>query len=190
MAPGSGVEPGPGVGSPDGAEPVEHLPPPGPGRGALVLGLVAATVGVDRVTKLAAEAWLAGRGRLSWLGDTVRLELTHNSGAFLGLGARLPPAARSALFVAGVGLVVVGALWVALRSRRLATGQAAALALLGGGGLGNLWDRIAAGAVTDFANLGVGWLRTGIFNVADVAIMAGVAWLVWPRRVAGAPPAR
>jgi len=48
---------------------------------------------------------------------------------------------------------------------------------------------VTAGAVTDFANLGIGWLRTGVFNVADVAIMAGVVLLAWPRRgVSESPP--
>jgi signal peptidase II len=51
------------------------------------------------------------------------------------------------------------------------------------GGLGNLWDRLATGGwVVDFMNLGVGPLRTGIFNVADVALMAGVALVAWPER--------
>jgi signal peptidase II len=153
-----------------------------PGRTRLVLWLAAATVVLDRLTKLWAEAALAGRGRLSWLGDTVRLELVHNTGAFLGLGSRLAPGVRTALFVAGVAVITAGALWAALRARGTTRAQVAALALLGGGGLGNLWDRVASGAVTDFANLGLGWLRTGVFNVADVAIMAGVVVLAWPRR--------
>ena len=54
------------------------------------------------------------------------------------------------------------------------------LALLGlaffvAGGASNLADRLARGTVTDFINVGVGSLRTGIFNVADVAIMLGAA---------------
>jgi signal peptidase II len=51
------------------------------------------------------------------------------------------------------------------------------------GGLGNLIDRVTNhGQVTDFLNLGIGSLRTGIFNVADVAITGGallLAWLWW-----------
>ena len=42
------------------------------------------------------------------------------------------------------------------------------------GGIGNLIDRVSNhGLVTDFINLGIGPLRTGIFNVADVAVMFG-----------------
>ena len=46
------------------------------------------------------------------------------------------------------------------------------------GGLSNLVDRIAMGSVIDFLNIGIGPIRTGIFNVADVAIMAGIALLL------------
>jgi signal peptidase II len=51
--------------------------------------------------------------------------------------------------------------------------------LIVGGGFSNLVDRIFnRGIVVDFMNMGVGGLRTGIFNVADVAIMAGVGLLL------------
>ena len=48
------------------------------------------------------------------------------------------------------------------------------LILAVGGGMGNLIDRIAHGAVVDFVSLGIGPLRTGIFNLADVAITIGL----------------
>jgi len=53
------------------------------------------------------------------------------------------------------------------------------------GGVSNLVDRIAMGRVIDFLNIGVGPVRTGIFNVADVAIMAGIGLLMlehWRRQ--------
>ena len=46
------------------------------------------------------------------------------------------------------------------------------------GGMSNLIDRVAMGSVIDFMNVGIGSFRTGIFNVADGAIMAGVALLI------------
>jgi signal peptidase II len=54
-----------------------------------------------------------------------------------------------------------------------------ALVLVLAGGVGNQLDRVLqAGLVTDFINLGVGPLRTGIFNVADVAITCGAIGLI------------
>jgi signal peptidase II len=47
-----------------------------------------------------------------------------------------------------------------------------------GGGIGNIYDRIAHGSVTDFMHLRFGALQTGIFNVADVSIMIGVGLIL------------
>jgi signal peptidase II len=52
--------------------------------------------------------------------------------------------------------------------------QQIAFGLIIGGGLSNIYDRIVAGKVVDFMNIGIGGLRTGIFNVADNAIMIGL----------------
>ena len=43
-----------------------------------------------------------------------------------------------------------------------------------GGGIGNVFDRIAYGSVTDFLHVKFGIFQTGIFNVADLSIMTGV----------------
>jgi signal peptidase II len=65
----------------------------------------------------------------------------------------------------------------------------AALGLIAGGGLGNWLDRLLnAGAVTDFVSLGVGRLRTGIFNVADLAVVAGTVLLLLSLRHSEDPP--
>lgn len=56
---------------------------------------------------------------------------------------------------------------------------AMAVALVAAGGTGNLLDRLMnKGLVTDFLNVGIGSLRTGIFNVADMAILVGTILLV------------
>ena len=69
------------------------------------------------------------------------------------------------------------AVW-AFRSKRMSTSQIVGAALICGGGLGNVIDRVSHGGyVTDFLNIGVGPVRTGIFNVADMALMLGVALL-------------
>jgi signal peptidase II len=53
------------------------------------------------------------------------------------------------------------------------------LGLVFAGGASNLVDRISRGSVIDFMNVGLGGLRTGIFNVADVAILVGVGALLF-----------
>jgi signal peptidase II len=67
--------------------------------------------------------------------------------------------------------------------------QIVSLSLICGGGFGNLIDRLRYdGYVMDFLNIGIGPIRTGIFNVADVALMAGIALLVFQQRRSERPP--
>ena len=143
----------------------------------LAIVIVVSTIGCDRVTKHIAVERLAGAPDRSLLADTIRLEYAENSGAFLGLGASLPAPAKIAIFVVGNGVVL---LFLAVEFvRRRWTGAAfAGTVLFIAGGASNLIDRIAHGRVVDFLNVGVGPLRTGIFNVADVAVMLGVALVV------------
>ncbi len=104
--------------------------------------------------------------------------------AFLSLGDSLPPAIRYDGLVIGVGAFVIALLAWAVLSTRLAWWQRIAIAAVGAGGASNLIDRLRfEGAVTDFLNLGIGPLRTGIFNIADVILTLGLVLLVlgWNR---------
>ena len=139
-----------------------------------MLIVIATTIGCDRVTKHVAETTLVGQGSHSYLADTVRLEWTQNPGAFLGLGADWPTGLRTTFFTGGNALLLTVLVIAAVRLRW--SGPALlGLAFFVAGGASNLADRLAHGTVTDFINVGVGSLRTGIFNVADVAIMLGAA---------------
>jgi signal peptidase II len=140
------------------------------------LAIVLTCIGCDHVSKVAAVSILETRAPIELLRGIVRFELAYNPGAFLSLGAGLPPLVRSVLFGVTVPLGVVLASVLLLRRRGLGAWALVALALLVGGGLANGLDRaLHQGVVTDFVSLGVGGLRTGIFNVADVAVIAGVA---------------
>ena len=149
-------------------------------RAALLCLLLAATAGCDRVTKHYALTNLAGTAGYSYLGDTIRLDYHENAGGFLSAGAAWKPATRTVVFQLANGVFLFGTLLLASRYQwsRLA---AAGLILFVAGGLSNLVDRVAMGSVIDFLNIGIGPFRTGIFNVADVAIVAGVALLVAER---------
>jgi signal peptidase II len=73
------------------------------------------------------------------------------------------------------GGLLVGLTIFIVVSKEMTAGLAISLSLILGGGASNLADRMLNdGRVVDFMNLGIGKLRTGIFNVADVAIMVGM----------------
>ncbi len=153
-------------------------------RSILVALVLVGCVGCDQLAKTAARAYLPGSGVHSYLGDTLRLQFAQNPGAFLSLGESLPPAIRYDGFTIAVGAFVVALLGWALLSSRLRWRERLAVTAIGAGGLGNLIDRLRFdGAVTDFLNLGVGSLRTGIFNLADATLMLGLLVLVigWNR---------
>lgn len=149
-------------------------------RIAVVTLTLLCCVGCDQMSKSAARFLLASGDSQSFLGDSLRLQLVENPGSFLSLGASLPEHFRFALFTAAVAALLIGLVAASLFARRLQPWRVIALALVAGGGISNLIDRLLYnGRVTDFLNVGIGGLRTGIFNVADMAIMAGAVLLLW-----------
>jgi signal peptidase II len=145
----------------------------------LLLAVTLTCIGCDHATKYAAVALLEPNASHAVLGSALRFELAYNPGAFMGLGGELSPAMRALLLRGVVPLAFALAFVAVLRAGIARRSTAVALGLVAGGGLGNWLDRILNGGfVTDFMSLGVGPLRTGIFNVADVAIIAGALVLV------------
>lgn len=153
-------------------------------RIAVVLLVLLGCVGCDQATKTVAREQLAPGTEISLLHDLVRIERFENTGAFLSLGEHWPEIVRRALFTAGGLLWVAIALGWALRARQARLTAIVGAALVAGGGLGNVIDRLVhAGRVTDFLNVGIDPIRTGIFNVADMALMLGIAlWIVGHQR--------
>jgi signal peptidase II len=148
-------------------------------RAAFFVSVLLFAGGCDLATKQIAREALWGAPAISLAADTVRLQLTENPGGFLSLGAGLPPGLRHAIFLLVAPLSLLG---IGLLVLRAGAGGASllALGLIVGGGLANWGERVVnQGAVTDFLNVGIGPLRTGIFNLADVFVLAGVVLLVW-----------
>ena len=135
-------------------------------------------IGCDQATKQIARQSLPRFQVIRLFHDTIRLQYTENRGGFLSLGAGIPEMARYWIFTILVGLFLAGLFIFLVITKRLGNQQFLALSLVLAGGLSNWLDRILHGGwVVDFLNLGLGNLRTGVFNVADLAIMLGVIWL-------------
>jgi len=154
-------------------------------RVTVVLLTLLGCVGCDQASKSVARTFLNPERTESLLHDVLRLQLTENPGAFLSLGASLSEHFRFVLLTAAPGALLVGLVLAALFAKRLNHWRAGALALIAGGGASNLLDRLLdAGRVTDFLNVGIGPLRTGIFNMADMAILGGAMLLTLSHRTA------
>jgi signal peptidase II len=140
-----------------------------------VLAAAAAVLFLDQLSKVWARASAPVDEAWTYLADTVRVQLAHNYGAFLSLGGSLPQGWLSF----AVGVILAGLAVYLLFAKRIQPTSVLPLSLVLGGGVSNLIDRIVYGGyVVDFLNLGIGSLRTGIFNVADIAISTGVVWLL------------
>ena len=149
----------------------------------LFLVLALGSVGCDHATKRMAHDALAGVGAISLVGEMVRFELVANPGAFMSMGSDLPPALRSVLLIGGVPVLLALVCGAFFRAGVGSLAALAGLALITGGGAGNWLDRVLhGGAATDFVSIGLPGLRTGVFNLADVVIIAGLLLFAFSTR--------
>jgi signal peptidase II len=153
------------------------------------LVIAAATCVVDQ----AAKVWLVYRGGLiehipDPVAPFVNFTLTWNTGISYGLLQQRGPVGVWALFAFEILALVFLWIWLARISSRV---SAVALGLIMGGAAGNALDRLHWPGVMDFVDLHVDNFHWYVFNVADVAIVAGVIVLLyeslWPGDAAKAP---
>ncbi|QFU14734.1 signal peptidase II [Microvirga thermotolerans] len=138
-----------------------------------VLGLIALTAAVDLGTKLLASVHLADA--VEPLVPFLSLALAFNRGVSFSMFSAGTEAAVTTLLIVQA-LATAFVTWFALRAPDL--GERTGYGLIAGGALGNLIDRAADGAVTDFLDLHPMAWRLFTFNVADIFISAGVVLLV------------
>nr|WP_238423619.1 signal peptidase II [Gordonia sp. 'Campus'] len=138
-----------------------------------VLGIAVVILGLDQLTKSIAVATLDPRDPVEIIGDVVTLRLVRNSGAAFSL-------ATGYTWVLSIIALVVVVVIIRYSSRLRSRWWALGLALVLGGAIGNLIDRIfrspqvLQGHVVDFVS--VGWWP--VFNVADSAVVCGAVLLV------------
>lgn len=152
-------------------------------RWGLFVGLASGVVILDQLTKLwvdssfglAARGLPAGQpgGPTELFGEFVRIAKTYNDGAIFGLFE------TSALLMAVLSiLVIVGIGWYEWRhGAGMGPLVTIGLALLMGGAVGNLIDRVMYGHVIDFVDMGIGSSRWYAWNIADAAVSIGIVVL-------------
>lgn len=150
---------------------------------ATAVGVVA----VDQITKALIRGAMQVGDSFPLIDGVLWCTHVHNTGAAFGMfrGQRLP-----LILIALAVVLVIG--YAVVRLRPTSTWARLALALVMGGAVGNLVDRVVSGGVTDFFDLG--WFP--VFNVADISLDVGAAilaiWLLFGNhdRLAGAcdPP--
>jgi signal peptidase II len=149
---------------------------------ARTAAIIAAVVVLDRLTKLyirAAFSPLDIRAVIPRVFNIVHIE---NPGAAFGMLSDSPSRWRG-IFLVGVSVAVMSAIAVVLwRPQRAGMHETVllrtGLALVFGGALGNLWDRLFTGTVTDFLQVFIGSYEFPAFNAADSAITIGAGLLM------------
>ena len=144
---------------------------------ALALAVAAATFLADQASKVwLIHVYAIGERQPLELTPFFRLVMAWNPGISYSLFPASSPAGRLTLLAVTLAATAFLAVWM----WRAGTGLAATgLALLVGGALGNAVDRAVYGAVADFFHFHVGSFSWYVFNLADVAIVAGVALLLY-----------
>ena len=149
----------------------------------ILLIIVFVSIGLDQYTKFLAIEHLANKlGGLSYLDGFFRLIFAENEGAFLSLGSQTSGWLKYIVLYTFPVILLVGLVWYILKTPTLVKTQIIALSLVLGGGISNIFDRLANGKVVDFMVMGIGQLKTGVFNFADVSIMTGLFLLIFAQK--------
>lgn len=143
----------------------------------LLLAMVALNIGCDQVSKQIVRKNIVENETVQLIGNHFILTKVENTGAFLSAGNQLPDTTRVMLLTLLPVIVLGYGLFYLIYKNNLPKLMQVGLCLLIGGGIGNVYDRIRYGSVTDFLHLDLGLFRTGIFNLADVSIMTGIGLL-------------
>ncbi|MGV3547944.1 MAG: signal peptidase II [Pedobacter sp.] len=145
---------------------------------AFLLIIVALNLGCDQFSKVIARKNIEPYEQITIIKDRFILTKVENTGAFLSAGSNLPDFVRIAVLTVLPILVLGYGLWFLYSNKHLPRLMQIGICFLVGGGIGNIYDRIVYGSVTDFLFMDFVLFRTGIFNLADVSIMIGIGLLL------------
>jgi len=145
----------------------------------LIIIILTSIIVCDQVTKSIVRQKVDYGENITVISNFITLTKVENTGAFLSMGNSLPPILYKLLMIA-VPLIVIGyATWVMFTDKNLSRSFIAGLCFIIGGGLGNILDRILYSSVTDFLHFDFVIFQTGIVNIADIAVTAGVFILLY-----------
>ena len=143
-------------------------------RTLTILVILSSNIGCDQISKKIVRQRIDYNEQIGLMNNYLMLTKIENTGAFLSLGHSLPQPIKTLLltilpiFVLGLTFIYV------LTKRNLSNITITGICFIVGGGVGNIYDRLIYGSVTDFLHIDFIIFETGIFNLADVSIMTGV----------------
>jgi len=148
-------------------------------RNIYIFIVIILTIALDQISKVWVRANLIKGSSSEIIGNYFTLHHVENEGAFLGMGSELNGTLRIILLLILPIVVLAFVLRYILKDKTLDNLSLFAFSTIIGGGIANVFDRIAFGKVTDFWHIDLGGVfRTGVFNVADLFVTTGMILLV------------
>ncbi|GAB1858141.1 signal peptidase II [Flavobacteriaceae bacterium MHTCC 0001] len=154
-------------------------------RSAFIFITIGITIAVDQISKVLVRKYIDLRSetsigeKISLIGDYFTMMNVENEGAFLGMGSELNGTLRLILLLILPIVVLFFVLRHILKDKEMDKWSLFAFASIIGGGIANVFDRVAFGKVTDFLYIQItDTIRTGIFNLADLSVTTGMIILV------------
>ena len=145
----------------------------------LVITIIMLNVACDQGTKDYARKNLKVQETINVINNIFILRYAENDGGFLGVGSNIPQPYKTIVLVLFPIIAIISSLAYLIFSKKLSILQIICISCIIGGGIGNIFDRITNnGFVTDFLNFGIGNIRTGILNFADLSITFGAIFLI------------
>ena len=139
-----------------------------------ILALILCNLGCDQISKEIVRETVGYHENFKILTEQFTLMKVENTGAFLSIGSSLPYLIKVLLLSLLPVIVICYAVFLLISKKNIPTSIVLGLTFVIGGGIGNLYDRIRYGSVTDFLHIDFGIFQTGVFNMADVSIMLGM----------------
>ena len=144
-------------------------------RNLLITTIVFLSIILDQISKIWVRNNFESYIENSIIGDVFTLIKVENTGAFLGMGSELSEIPRVLLLIVLPIIVLTSITIYTYIDKSLDKISIIGFSLIIGGGIGNIFDRIVYGSVTDFLYLDFGGVfKTGIFNIADLSVTTGM----------------
>ncbi len=149
-------------------------------RNVFIVILIVFNIAIDQITKVIVRANIKLTEVIEVIGDKFILTNVYNEGAFLGMGSDMNQTLKT-IFLAILPVLVLGyVIYYIIKNKDLDRLSLIAFCCIIGGGIANVFDRIVFKKVTDFFFIDLGGIfKTGIFNVADMSVTAGMIMLLF-----------
>ena len=142
----------------------------GKNRNISITILIAISILLDQLSKILIRNNVDQYSEVKLIGEYFILTNVENSGAFLGMGSDFSPFIKTIFLLILPVIVLICIIVYVYRDKQIDKISLIGFCLIIGGGMGNIFDRIIYGSVTDFLFIDLGGIfKTGIFNIADLS---------------------